>query len=75
MIACDDDTCHIQWFHVSCLRIKKVPKGKWFRPDCRKLNITELQQLHNAQQTMTTLSITLSSCVSQHIIELIGSVD
>ena len=36
MIACDDNTCRIQWFHVSCLRIKKIPKGKWFCPDCRK---------------------------------------
>ena len=37
MIACDDNTCRIQWFHVSCLHIKKIPKGKWFCPDCRKL--------------------------------------
>lgn len=37
MIACDDNTCRIQWFHISCLRLKKVPKGKWFCPDCRKL--------------------------------------
>ena len=34
MIACDDNTSHSV---VSCiLRIKKIPKSKWFCPDCRK---------------------------------------
>ena len=37
MIACDDNTCRIQWFYVSCLSIKKIPKCKWFYQDCRKL--------------------------------------
>ena len=37
MIGCDFPTCSIEWFHQSCLRIKTVPKGKWYCPDCRKL--------------------------------------
>ena len=37
MIGCDSTECHIQWFHTSCLRITKIPKGKWFCPDCRKV--------------------------------------
>ena len=37
MIGCDNNACSIQWFHISCLHIKKAPKGKWFCPDCRKL--------------------------------------
>ena len=36
MIACDNTECHIQWFHTNCLHITKIPKGKWFCPDCRK---------------------------------------
>ena len=36
MIACDNTECHIQWFHTKCLHITKIPKGKWFCPDCRK---------------------------------------
>ena len=36
MIACDNENCSIVWFHLGCLRIKNVPKGKWFCPDCRK---------------------------------------
>ena len=36
---------------------------------------SEVHKLHNAQQRVTTLSRTLSSCDSEHIIKLIGSVD
>ncbi len=36
MIACDDEACQIVWFHAECLRIKKIPKGTWLCPDCRK---------------------------------------
>jgi len=39
MIACDNEQCGIEWFHIKCLKISKVPKGKskWYCPDCRKL--------------------------------------
>ena len=36
MIACDNENCKIVWFHIGCLKIKRVPKGKWFCPECRK---------------------------------------
>ena len=36
MIACDDDECKLQWYHLHCLKIQRVPKGKWFCPECRK---------------------------------------
>ena len=39
MIACDGDTCQVLWFHTDCLKIAKVPKGKWYCPDCRKLTM------------------------------------
>ena len=35
LIGCDGDSCSIEWFHMECLRIKRVPKGKWYCPDCR----------------------------------------
>ena len=44
MIGCDNNACLIQWFHISCLHIKKIPKGKWFCPDCRKLK-TKIKKL------------------------------
>ena len=34
MIMCDNSTCNIQWFHVDCLKLKAVPKGKWYCPNC-----------------------------------------
>lgn len=39
MIACDNDNCSIEWFHLSCLKMTSFPKGKskWYCPDCRKL--------------------------------------
>ena len=39
MIACDNNDCTIEWFHLKCLRISSdsIPKGKWYCPDCRTL--------------------------------------
>lgn len=36
MIACDNEKCKIIWFHTACLRIEKIPRGKWFCPECAK---------------------------------------
>ena len=35
LIGCDGDSCSVEWFHMKCLRIKRVPKGKWYCPDGR----------------------------------------
>ena len=39
MIACDNNDCTIEWFHLKCLHISSdsIPKGKWYCPDCRTL--------------------------------------
>ena len=39
MIACDNPMCTIEWFHATCLQMKRFPKGKakWYCPDCRVL--------------------------------------
>ena len=37
MIFCDNTACQIKWFHCDCLRIRKIPKGSWKCPSCRKL--------------------------------------
>ena len=38
MIHCDNDNCpYGEWFHLSCLRLKKAPRTKtWHCPQCRK---------------------------------------
>ena len=38
MIACDNVECQIEWFHVNCLQLKNIPKGKCYCPDCHELN-------------------------------------
>ena len=39
MVGCDGSNCPFQWFHLSCLKLKTLPKSsKWFYPDCQKLN-------------------------------------
>ena len=39
MIGCDNPDCPIEWFHIKCLQLRSIPKGKskWYCPDCRKL--------------------------------------
>ena len=37
MIGCDNVNCSDQWFHLKCLKIKAIPKGKWYCPDICKL--------------------------------------
>lgn len=36
MIECSNEACVYEWFHFSCIGLKKrVPKGKWYCPKCR----------------------------------------
>uniref|UniRef100_A0A1X7UUA2 PHD-type domain-containing protein n=1 Tax=Amphimedon queenslandica TaxID=400682 RepID=A0A1X7UUA2_AMPQE len=35
MIACDNPSCKVEWFHYACVNIKRAPKGAWFCPDCK----------------------------------------
>ena len=36
MVACDNDTCPYEWFHMNCVGLKSVPNGEWFCPVCIK---------------------------------------
>lgn len=29
MIACDNESCPLEWFHFDCVGLKRSPKGKW----------------------------------------------
>ncbi|KDQ63090.1 hypothetical protein JAAARDRAFT_29087 [Jaapia argillacea MUCL 33604] len=35
MIACDDNTCEREWFHLACIGLDVPPKGTWFCEACR----------------------------------------
>ncbi|KAI9358854.1 hypothetical protein BD770DRAFT_363907 [Pilaira anomala] len=34
MVACDNADCEIEWFHLACVDLKTVPKGKWYCSNC-----------------------------------------
>ena len=34
MISCHNDDCTIEWFHYSCVGIKRKPANAWFCPQC-----------------------------------------
>ncbi|XP_042456999.1 PHD finger protein ING1-like isoform X2 [Zingiber officinale] len=34
MVACDNPSCQIEWFHFECVGLKEHPKGKWYCPNC-----------------------------------------
>ena len=36
MIGCDNKDCRYQWFHMSCVKLKRGPKHSWFCKDCKK---------------------------------------
>ena len=37
MLECMSGVCKIQKFHLSCLKLKNIPKKSWSCPDCRKV--------------------------------------
>ena len=38
MLSCDNETCLVEWFHLSCVGLKEPPKvGRWYCPECFEL--------------------------------------
>ena len=35
MIACENPECTVEWYHYSCVGIRRKPKGSWFCPKCK----------------------------------------
>jgi len=27
--------CPIEWFHIGCMGLSSIPKGKWYCPKCQ----------------------------------------
>ncbi|CAG8522020.1 5140_t:CDS:10 [Ambispora gerdemannii] len=40
MIGCDGEDCPYEWFHIGCVGLEKVPKGKWFCNTCAPMKQT-----------------------------------
>ncbi|KAL3880032.1 hypothetical protein ACJMK2_032304 [Sinanodonta woodiana] len=41
MIACDNKGCPTEWYHVQCVGLKLVPKGKWVCFKCKNSKTTK----------------------------------
>ena len=35
MVACDNTTCPIEWFHFLCVGLARKPRGKWYCSNCK----------------------------------------
>ncbi|KAH9049490.1 hypothetical protein EDB84DRAFT_1453038 [Lactarius hengduanensis] len=35
MVACDDNECEREWFHLGCIGLEVAPEGVWFCGTCR----------------------------------------
>lgn len=38
MVACDNKECPVEWFHIACIGLSQIPKGKWFCSQCIGMN-------------------------------------
>lgn len=36
MVGCDGDSCELEWFHLPCINLDHLPKGKWYCDECKK---------------------------------------
>ncbi|XP_057290910.1 uncharacterized protein LOC130613608 [Hydractinia symbiolongicarpus] len=43
-IGCDSTSCKHEWFHLSCVKLKRVPKGSWYCLLCRKARKQKVSQ-------------------------------
>jgi hypothetical protein len=34
MVACDNENCEREWFHLPCVKLTSPPQGKWFCDEC-----------------------------------------
>ena len=44
MVGCDADNCKIEWFHLTCSNLSKIPTGKWYCDDCLGLKQTGIKK-------------------------------
>lgn len=35
MVGCDGENCELEWFHLPCIGLTTLPKGKWYCDSCK----------------------------------------
>jgi hypothetical protein len=57
MVACDNEYCEKEWFHWSCVGIKREPIGNWYCPDCKNAHgVDKQQQPHFVTASQSSLA-------------------
>lgn len=36
MVGCDGASCELEWFHLPCINLDHLPRGKWYCDDCKR---------------------------------------
>jgi hypothetical protein len=44
MVACDNENCQREWFHLPCVGLTSPPQGKWYCDDCLNKMGTQKQR-------------------------------
>ena len=44
MVACDNKSCHTTWFHLQCVKLSSIPRGKWYCEFCKANKIQKHEQ-------------------------------
>jgi len=39
MIGCDDDSCRLEWFHLTCVGMERPPDGQWYCDECSQRRV------------------------------------
>jgi Inhibitor of growth proteins N-terminal histone-binding len=39
MVACENQTCRIEWFHTTCVGLSAPPDSAWFCPECTPMMV------------------------------------
>ena len=47
VVCCSNDNCEFRWFHLKCLKLKRMPSCKisWYFPDSKKLPAIKQKKL------------------------------
>ena len=44
MVACDNEACEREWFHLPCVGLTSPPQGTWYCEDCQVKLLTQKQR-------------------------------
>jgi len=61
-VACEGQSCHVEWFHFTCVGLAKEPEGDWYCDDCRR-GVSEAQNATAAAAAPTVAALAAVTAV------------